>query len=54
VIYDPLGAVILGAQLSELAAGKPALVWTEKQQPSLDAELGKPLALTADRIALDP
>jgi len=51
-VFDPLGALIAGAQLAALVAGKPATVWTETQRPTLDAQLGAPFSLTAERIAL--
>jgi hypothetical protein len=51
-VFDPLGALIAGAQLSQLVAGKPATVWTETEPYSLVALLGAPLSMTADRIAL--
>jgi len=51
-VFDPLGALIAGAQLAALVAGKPATIWTETQAYSLRAQLGAPLSMTADRIAL--
>jgi hypothetical protein len=51
-VFDPLGALIAGAQIAALVAGKPATVWTETQPYSLDAQLGLPLSMTAERIAL--
>jgi peptidase M23-like protein len=51
-VFDPLGALIAGAQLAALVAGKPATVWTETQPYSLDAQLGVPLSMTAERITL--
>jgi hypothetical protein len=51
-VFDPLGALIAGAQLAALAAGKPATVWTETQRPTLSAQLGAPFSLIAERIAL--
>jgi len=51
-VFDPLGALIAGAQLAALVAGRPATVWTETQPYSLEAQLGAPLSMTADRIAL--
>jgi hypothetical protein len=51
-VFDPLGALIAGAQLAALVAGKPATVWTETQRPTLDAQLGAPFSLVAERIAL--
>ena len=52
-VFDPLGALIAGAQIAALAAGKPATVWTETQRPTLDAQLGAPFSLTAERISLN-
>jgi hypothetical protein len=51
-VFDPLGALIAGARIAALVAGKPATVWTETQPHSLDAQLGVPLSMTADRITL--
>jgi hypothetical protein len=51
-VFDPLGALIAGAQIAALVAGKSATVWTETQRPTLDAQLGAPFSLTADRISL--
>ena len=51
-VFDPLGALVAGAQLAALVAGKPATVMTETQPYSLSAQLGAPLSMTAARIAL--
>jgi hypothetical protein len=51
-VFSAVGALIAAAQLSQLAAGADAIVWTETQQTTLQAQLGAPLALSADRIAL--
>jgi hypothetical protein len=51
-VFDPLGALVAGAQIAALVAGKPAMVWTETQPYSLDAQLGAPLSMTAERITL--
>jgi len=51
-VFSAVGALIAAAQLSQLAAGSDAIVWTETQQTTLQAQLGAPLALTAERIAL--
>jgi hypothetical protein len=53
-IFDPLGALIAGARLSALAAGKAAVIETELQQNTLQAQLGAPLALAAETIKLVP
>jgi murein DD-endopeptidase MepM/ murein hydrolase activator NlpD len=52
VVFNPLGALIAGARLAALAAGKPAVVWTETQPTTLQAQLGAPLSLTAEKISL--
>jgi len=51
-VFDPLGALIAGARIAALVAGKAATVWTQLQRPTLDAQLGVPFSLTAERIAL--
>jgi hypothetical protein len=51
-VFDPLGALIAGARLAALVAGKPATVWTETQPYSLKAQLGVALSMTAERIAV--
>ena len=51
-VFDPLGALLAGAQIAALVAGKPATVWTALQRPTLDAQLGEPFSLTAERITL--
>ena len=51
-VFDPLGALIAGAQIAALVAGKPATIWTETQPYSLAAQLGVALSMTAQRIAL--
>jgi hypothetical protein len=52
VVFNPLGALIAGARLAALAAGKPAVVWTETQPTTLQAQLGAPLSLMAEKISL--
>ncbi|MEX2647078.1 MAG: M23 family metallopeptidase [Gaiellaceae bacterium] len=52
VVFNPLGALIAGARLAALVAGKPAVVWTETQPTTLQAQLGAPLSLTAEKISL--
>jgi hypothetical protein len=52
VVFNPIGALIAGARLAALAAGKPAVVWTETQPTTLQAQLGAPLSLTAEKISL--
>jgi peptidase M23-like protein len=51
-VFDPLGALIAGAQLAALVPGKTATVWTEQERPTLSAQLGAPFSLTAERISL--
>lgn len=51
-VFNPLGALIAGARLAALAAGKPAVIWTETQPTTLEAQLGAPLSLMAERISL--
>ncbi len=51
-IFNPVGALIAGARLTALAAGKPAVVWTETQETTLRAQLGAPFSLTAETISL--
>jgi murein DD-endopeptidase MepM/ murein hydrolase activator NlpD len=52
VVFNPLGALLAGARLAALAAGKAAVVWTETQPTTLQAQLGVPLSLTAEKISL--
>jgi peptidoglycan LD-endopeptidase LytH len=52
VIFDPLGALIASAKLSTLKKGQSAVAWTERAPATLDAALGKPLLLTAERLVL--
>jgi hypothetical protein len=51
-IFNPLGALIAGAKLATLATGKPAVIRTETQESTLQAQLGAPLSLTAESISL--
>ncbi len=51
-VFNPLGALIAGARLAQAAVGKSAVVWTQPQQTTLDAQLGLPLELSAERISL--
>ena len=51
-VFNPLGALIAGARLAALAAGKDATVWTETQPTTLQAQLGVPLSLMAEKISL--
>ena len=51
-VFSAVGALIAAAQLAQLASGSDAIVWTETQQATLQAQLGAPLAITAERISL--
>lgn len=52
VISNPLGALIASAQLAALKKGQPAVAWTAKAQATLEAALGAPMTLTAERLVL--
>jgi hypothetical protein len=54
MISNPLGALIASAQLTALKAGQGAVAWTAKAPATLEAALGKPLALTTERVVLTP
>lgn len=53
-VFSALGALIVAAQLVQLAAGAEAVVWTATQETTLQAQLGAPLALTAEKISIQP
>lgn len=53
VISDPLGALIASAKLSVLKRGQPAVAWTERAPATLEAALGEPMMLTAERVVLN-
>lgn len=53
-IFSAVGALIAAAQLAQLAAGAEAVVWTTTQEATLQAQLGAPLALTAEKISIQP
>jgi Peptidase family M23 len=52
VISDPLGALIAAAKLSSLKKGQRAVAWTEKTAATLEAALGAPGVLIAERLVL--
>jgi Peptidase family M23 len=52
VISNPLGAVIVSAQLSALKKGQPAVAWTAKAPATIEAALGTPLILATERLVL--
>jgi hypothetical protein len=52
VISNPLGALIASAQLSALKKGQAAVAWTTRTQATLEAALGVPMTLTAERLVL--
>jgi hypothetical protein len=52
VISNPLGALIASAQLAALKRGQAAVAWTTRTQATLDAALGAPMMLTAERLVL--
>lgn len=51
-VFSAVGALIGAAKLPEAAAGRPAVVWTQPQPTTLDAQLGVPFTLAAERIDL--
>jgi hypothetical protein len=51
-VFNPVGALIAGAKLAQAAVGKAAVVWTHPQEATLEAQLGLPGWLEAERIAL--
>lgn len=53
VIFDPLGALIASARISALKKGQGAVAWTAKAPASLEAALGEPGMLTAERLVLN-
>jgi hypothetical protein len=52
VISNPIGALIASAQLAALKKGQSAVAWTTRTQATLDAALGAPMLLTAERLVL--
>lgn len=53
-VFSAVGALLAAAQLAQVATGTSAVVWTETQETTLQAQLGAPLALTAERISIRP
>ena len=52
VITNPLGALIVSAQLAALKRGQPAVAWTAIAPATIEAALGTPLMLTTERLVL--
>ncbi|HSL66499.1 MAG TPA: M23 family metallopeptidase [Gaiellaceae bacterium] len=52
VVLNPLGALLAAAKLAAAKPGQAAQVWTEKAETTLEAQLGAPLVLSAQRILL--
>jgi len=53
LVFDPVGALIAGAELAAMAApGEPAIAWTAKATSTLEAALGEPLQLATNKIEL--
>ena len=52
VVLNPLGALVAAAKLAATKPGQAAQVWTERAETTLEAQLGEPLALSAQRILL--
>ncbi|HVM17642.1 MAG TPA: M23 family metallopeptidase [Gaiellaceae bacterium] len=52
VVFNPVGAVIAQARLSQAKPGQPATVWTQPAPATLPAQLGAPNVLAAERVAL--
>jgi hypothetical protein len=52
VIDDPLGVLIATAKLTALKKGQATVAWTEKAPATLEAALGEPLTLTAERLQI--
>jgi hypothetical protein len=52
VISDPLGALIASAKLSTLKKGQSAIAWTEKAPATIDAAMGEPFSLIAERLVV--
>jgi Peptidase family M23 len=52
VISDPLGALVTAARLSSLKKGQTAVAWTEKAPATIDAAMGEPFSLIAERLVL--
>jgi hypothetical protein len=52
VVLNPLGALLAAARLAATKPGQAAQVWTQKAETTLEAQLGAPLALSAQKILL--
>ena len=52
VISDPLGALITSAKLATLKKGQSAVAWTEKTPATMEAAMGEPFSLIAERLVL--
>ena len=52
VISDPLGVLITAAKLSVLKKGQATVAWTERMPATLEAAMGEPMMLTAERLVL--
>jgi hypothetical protein len=52
VISNPLGALVASAQLAALKKGQTAVAWTTRSQATLEAALGAPMTLIAERLVL--
>jgi hypothetical protein len=52
VISNPLGVLVASAQLAALKKGQAAIAWTARSQATLEAALGVPMMLTAERLDL--
>ncbi|MGE5690203.1 MAG: M23 family metallopeptidase [Pseudomonadota bacterium] len=52
VVFNPLGALVAAAKLAAARPGQAAQVWTERAETTLDAQLGAPLVLAAQKILL--
>jgi hypothetical protein len=52
VITNPLGGLIVSAQLAALKKGQRAVAWTAIAPATIEAALGTPLMLTTERLVL--
>ena len=52
LITDPLGALLDAARLQSLQPGRAAVAWTAKATATLKAALGRPHALSTERLVL--
>jgi hypothetical protein len=51
-VFNPLGALVAAAKLAATNPGQLAQVWTERAETTLDAQLGQPLVLAAQKVML--